>query len=69
MRQNIGGLRFYRVCIVLLVGLFAFFGCGEPQPDRVEVSPADKVIAIGDTIDFAAVVRAEDGKEISDLQI
>ncbi|MGD9064975.1 MAG: hypothetical protein PVI42_12675 [Desulfobacterales bacterium] len=69
MRQNIGELRFYRVCIVLFVGLFAFFGCGEPQPDRVEVSPADKVIAIGDTIDFSAVVRAEDGKEIPDVQI
>ena len=51
----------------MFVALFAIVGCGKPEPDRVDVTPAEKVIAIGETIDFAAVVRSKDGDEIPDM--
>ena len=67
MRYDKGCSCINGVWIVLFVALVAMVGCGQPQPDKVDVTPAEKVIAIGETIDFSAVVRAKDGDEIPDM--
>ena len=68
MRQDKRRSYIYGAWIVLLVALFAIVGCGKPEPDRVDVTPGEKVIAIGETIDFTAIVRSKDGDEIPDLE-
>ena len=66
MRKDIRGSCIGGVWIILFVVLLAISGCGKPEPDRIEVTPAEKVIAVGETIDFAAVVRSKDGDEMPD---
>ena len=66
MRQDKGRSCMNGVWIVLFIALVAVVGCGQPQPDKVDVTPAEKMIAVGETIDFAAVVRSKDGDEIPD---
>ena len=67
MRYDKGCSCIKGVWIVLFVALLAIVGCGKPEPDKVDVTPAEKVIAVGETIDFAAVVRSKDGDEIPDM--
>jgi len=67
MRKDIRGSCIGGVWIILFVALFAIFGCGKPEPDRIEVTPAEKVIAIGETIDFSAAVLSKDGEQIADV--
>ena len=67
MRKDINGSCIGGVWIILLVALFAIFGCGKPQPDTIEVTPAEKAIVIGETIDFSAVVRSKDGEQLADV--
>ena len=66
MRQDIRSSYNYAGWAILIVVLLAIVGCGKPEPDTVDVSPGEKVIAVGETIDFAAVVRSKDGDEMPD---
>ena len=66
MRQGIRSSCIYAGWIILLVILLAVVGCGKPEPDTVDVSVGEKVIAVGETIDFTAVVRSKDGDEMPD---
>lgn len=52
----------YIISILGIISLFALPGCGNSEPDRVEVSPVEKTLEIGDSYQFTATAWAKDKK-------
>ena len=52
----------YIFSILGVISLFVLPGCGDSGPDRVEVSPAEKTLEIGDSYQFTATAWAKNKK-------
>ncbi|MFP4419210.1 MAG: Ig-like domain-containing protein [Desulfococcaceae bacterium] len=48
---------------------FVFFGCGEPTPERIDITPQSREMAVGETVEFSATVLNSDGEAMPDQPI
>ena len=55
---------FLILTVFLIIGLL---GCGEPQLERVQVTPEEKTLMVGESVSFNAVGFSSKGKEMPDL--
>lgn len=69
MRLDNRSVCWYGAWLVLLFVLLGVLGCGEPEPDKVAVSPESLELAVGQTGDFSASLLSKDGEKIADAEI
>ncbi len=55
--------------LLLALISFVFFGCGEPTPERIDISPQSREMAVGETAEFGATVLNSDGEAMPDQPI
>ncbi len=69
MRLDNRSVCWYGAWLVLLFALLGVLGCGEPEPDKVAISPESQALAVGQTAEFSATLLSKDGEEIPDAEI
>lgn len=59
----------YVAGLFLMLVLLFFTGCGKPAPERIEITPNNQELAVGETVEFSAAVLDQNGEAMPDQAI
>ena len=61
--------RLYPIGIIVLLFSSILSGCGKPEPKKLEITPTEKTLSVGETVTFKAVAISKKNKEMPGVDV